>query len=553
VRQPERIIAFVLAIAAALAAGLSAQTAEAVKKAAEGRDHLLAGRLDEALARFKDAQIDLPDAPELALDIGLALYKLGRFDEAASAFASATSAKDVKVEALARFHLGNTLFRQGNLEGALVALNGSLRLVPDDEDVKFNREIVVRHLKEAERQKKDEEKKHEIEKLLRECLTRETAIARGTRGVLHATGEEPPPMESVSELAADLDVAAESRPDSRPSAEDVARAGVALADAQKGALDLGAELLEKIRKEAESRPAAAAGGPPGGAPHGDPSQDPEKLAAMKEAEAALRSTALLPAHGHEETALRKLLDALNEFLDELTRIILEQGKAATATTKVASEAGIELELPDSQPAGAASKPAAAKKPETRPGALEPAPDPEKTAELAATEKALGGRTDAFAAGVEQMLQQMKGAETRAADSQKPTEGPKPKDVEEALTLLHKASGHLGGAAGELGAPRLQPAFDAELLALKELIEAKKKLSPPQKQQGDDQKKDDQQKDQKKEEEKKQGEEQKKDEKKLSPEEAQALLDRLKQQEKDWREKKNADKKAAKDPGVKKDW
>jgi hypothetical protein len=154
-----------------------------------------------------------------------------------------------------------------------------------------------------------------------------------------------------------------------------------------------------------------------------------------------------------------------------------------------------------------------------------------------------------------MLQQMKAAETRAADSRKAgkaAEGPKPKDVEEALTLLHKASGHLGTAANELGVPRLQPAFDAEVLALKELIEAKKKLSPPQKQQGDDQQKQDE-KDEKKDEEQKKEEQEKKDEKKLSPEEAQALLDRLKQQEKDWREKKNAEKKPGKDPGVKKDW
>jgi tetratricopeptide (TPR) repeat protein len=163
VKRPERRAFFAIVLAAVLAALAPSQTPAALKKATEGRDHLMAGRLDEALASFKDAQIDMPDAPELALDIGLALYKLGRFDEAASSFAAATAAKDVKLEALARFHLGNTFFRQGNLEGALAALNGSLRLVPDDEDAKFNREIVVRHLKELERQKKDEEKKHEIE------------------------------------------------------------------------------------------------------------------------------------------------------------------------------------------------------------------------------------------------------------------------------------------------------------------------------------------------------------------------------------------------------
>ncbi len=571
-----------LVILAATATAVAQQDVDpVVKKAQDAKTALDAGRFDDALALFKDAQIERPEAPELDLDIGLASYKLGKFDDAVTAFTKATRAKDKRVEAFAWFHLGNTWFRQGKLENALEAYNQSLRVEPNDEDARFNREIVIRHIKEKARQKKDEQRKQDIAKLLQELIAAETTTDRGTRLSIHETGEKPPPI-AVRELEAVLDVSTESRP-TQPLAADALKARAKeLTDAQAAIVKKTDELIAAIKLETETKPTSQPTAP---------SQDAEKYQkvlplvaeareALQAAQETLAKADLGNAVPSQDLALTKLLEALDILMDELTRIIRDQGLVLADTAKAGTKLGVELEVPESQP----TKPPAASsirplKPDSRPESriVKLAPDAAAMLDpLAEREDGLKDRTDKFAVAVEQMLQQMKATDTRASapgGQAKPADphadGPKPADVEEAIKHLQAASDHLIDAKGRLTDRTLQPAFESEFHALRELLEAKQKLSPmsqgqdqqQQDEKNQDDKKDDQKQDQKND--KDQQNKDKKDEagkkpdekdkKEMSKEEAEALLDRMKQQEKEYRDQKKAQPKGAKDAPVKKDW
>lgn len=69
----------------------------------------------------------------------VALYRAGRFDEAAAAFASA-GVDDPR----ALHNRGNALARAGRLREALEAYDASLRLRPENTDTRFNRDLVAR-------------------------------------------------------------------------------------------------------------------------------------------------------------------------------------------------------------------------------------------------------------------------------------------------------------------------------------------------------------------------------------------------------------------------
>ncbi len=457
---------------------------DARRTAEEGRIHLEAGRSDEALSRFRDAQIERPESPELKLDVGLALYRLGRMDEAVAAFADAALGKDREIEGLARFHLGCGLFRQGSLDAALAAFNEALRLRPDDADAKHNRDVVILHIRERERQKHEEEKKNELLRRLEELVAVQTAFCRSTREVAaRANIAAPPP--AVEELAGQILAPAEtegveSRPGAPLAGAELAKAAADLAALEDNVADSAREVRSLAVSEAESRAASAPAG--GGGP------DPEVLRrvgshletaidAMARTSGALRETAIPEAIPAEEAALRSLLDAILELADELTRIIRDQSLLLRKTAETASEAGIAL--PETAPAAGASDSRPASAPASRPIRLSEEALRERSAEMSKRQSALGTRTETFSGQVEGMLAARRQAESGPTATQPSAgEGPPVENIEKALAKLHEASDHMARAASRLTEAGLEPAFESEVGAMKALLEAKRLLSPP---------------------------------------------------------------------------
>jgi Ca-activated chloride channel family protein len=105
-----------------------------------------AGDYSEALAAYRDVQIDLPNAPELAVNIGNTLHKLGEHPRALPEYGRAIDGQDLRLRAIAQYDRGNTLFKMGRYEDARDAYREVLRIDPTDRDAKFNLEIVQRIL-----------------------------------------------------------------------------------------------------------------------------------------------------------------------------------------------------------------------------------------------------------------------------------------------------------------------------------------------------------------------------------------------------------------------
>jgi len=140
----------------------------------EGNEHLAARRYREALVAYDSAQEKLPDAAEVAYDRGIALYRLGRFDEAETAFQNALRPESPELEAKAKYNLGRcshaaAMARQQDLPKAIDGLGraigfyqDALQLRPDDEDARKNAAIAERlrdYLKKRLAQRKEQEKK----------------------------------------------------------------------------------------------------------------------------------------------------------------------------------------------------------------------------------------------------------------------------------------------------------------------------------------------------------------------------------------------------------
>ena len=110
-----------------------------------------AGDYQGALDRYRALQREQPDLPELAINAGNALHRLGAYARALTNYELALASADPKLQAIARYDRGNTLFRLGRLEEAREAFTEVLRADPSDRDAKFNIEVIDR-LRERQRQ-----------------------------------------------------------------------------------------------------------------------------------------------------------------------------------------------------------------------------------------------------------------------------------------------------------------------------------------------------------------------------------------------------------------
>lgn len=173
----------------------AADSKELAAKIREGNKAYLHDNYREAEQKYADALIDAPNNPEANYNAGLAFYRLEKYDEAISAFQRAASAASQDLEAKCHYNIGNCLFRQGKLKEALDSYNRANELNRDDEDTKVNIEYVTRLIKELASQKKDEQEKDPLQKLLRELevlINGQSMSLLKTTKILERPDEIPP-------------------------------------------------------------------------------------------------------------------------------------------------------------------------------------------------------------------------------------------------------------------------------------------------------------------------------------------------------------------------
>ena len=121
--------------------------------------------------KYADAEVDYRKALEKNKDsrtgifnLGDALYKQGRYTEAAQQYAmtaSRTSDKDIKAQAY--HNLGNTFMKVQDYAKGLEAYKEALKTRPDDPDTKYNYEYareMLRQQQQQQQQKNDKQDKN---------------------------------------------------------------------------------------------------------------------------------------------------------------------------------------------------------------------------------------------------------------------------------------------------------------------------------------------------------------------------------------------------------
>jgi len=128
-----------------------------------------AGNYDQALKEYERLLKKKTDDPRLHFNAGTAAYRNQQYDEAAKQFNATLSSPDLKLQGLAYYNEGNSLYHLGERnpdpkqrteawEKALQGYQSSLKLNPQDLDARFNYEFVKKKLEELKQEQQQSQK-----------------------------------------------------------------------------------------------------------------------------------------------------------------------------------------------------------------------------------------------------------------------------------------------------------------------------------------------------------------------------------------------------------
>jgi len=119
-----------------------------------GRAEYARGNHPQALSAFEGAASARPQDERTRFNVADALYKNGKFEEAAALFRMLGENTSSPLAGASRFNLGNALYQKQDYKGAIQSYRDALRLMPGDADARRNLELALRALREQEEQKK---------------------------------------------------------------------------------------------------------------------------------------------------------------------------------------------------------------------------------------------------------------------------------------------------------------------------------------------------------------------------------------------------------------
>lgn len=112
-----------------------------------------AGTLEQAVDNYRRVIELEPDWVEAHINLGVALYQMGRTDEARTAFRAAVDLDPTN--GISRYNLGCVLEEQGQIDEAIEHLRSAARMMPSHADVHFN--LALAYDKRGERQPAQEQ------------------------------------------------------------------------------------------------------------------------------------------------------------------------------------------------------------------------------------------------------------------------------------------------------------------------------------------------------------------------------------------------------------
>lgn len=133
------------------------------RQVAEGNKHYAENKFDEANDKYRDAEVANPESPIVHFNIGDALYKKRKYEEALQAYQKALQkSDDPQLQSQAYYNSGNTYFRLNKWQESLLAYQEALKLNPNDQDAKYNLEYVRAKIKEnAQKQPQEQQQQNQ--------------------------------------------------------------------------------------------------------------------------------------------------------------------------------------------------------------------------------------------------------------------------------------------------------------------------------------------------------------------------------------------------------
>jgi Ca-activated chloride channel homolog len=121
-------------------------------------------RYESALEAYRAAQIRDPNQPRIRYNLGTSLYQIDQFQEAETELKNALERSETNdLKGRAWYNYGNTQYRLGRFDQAIEAYKKTLDIDPDDEDAKFNLEVLQKKKDafEEQQQQRDQQKEQE--------------------------------------------------------------------------------------------------------------------------------------------------------------------------------------------------------------------------------------------------------------------------------------------------------------------------------------------------------------------------------------------------------
>ena len=128
------------------------------------------GQYEQALKEYQQLLERKGDDSRLHFNAGAAAYRNHQLDEAAKQFDDAANATDLRLQGMAYYNRGNTLYYLGEQDAdpskrgetwkkSVQDFQNSLKLNPQDQDAKFNLEFVKKKLEELKQQQQQSQQK----------------------------------------------------------------------------------------------------------------------------------------------------------------------------------------------------------------------------------------------------------------------------------------------------------------------------------------------------------------------------------------------------------
>ena len=123
----------------------------------EGNRNFYEKEFEESEVSYRKAINKEADLFDANFNLGDALYKQEKFDEAATNFDGLTNRVESEKELAKAYHnLGNSLLKSQKIEQSIEAYKNSLRYYPDDKETKYNLSYAQDLLKKQQQQKKNQ-------------------------------------------------------------------------------------------------------------------------------------------------------------------------------------------------------------------------------------------------------------------------------------------------------------------------------------------------------------------------------------------------------------